>query len=144
MTRHREIKKIIYKLKRQWGTPARIYRESVAVDVDTGVETPTTAAVKTINRAILLPRKIRTEFSYDLSYIAANKNFTYGGFYATTDRLVLIDAVDLGDYVIAKQDYIDINNKRHVIADLDDYDEGPDVIAYMLKVSSVKADLDVV
>jgi hypothetical protein len=91
-----------------------------------------------------LPRKLRTDFAYDLSFIAANKNFTYGGFFGKTSRLVLIDALDLGAYVIAKQDYITINSKRYVIDDLDEYEEGEDVIAYMLMITHVEADPDVV
>ena len=144
MTMHREIKRIIYTLKRQWGTTMTIKRETTALDVDTGVETPTTVDSVTLSRGILLPRKLRTDFAYDLSFIAANKNFTYGGFFGKNSRLVLIDANDLGSYVIAKQDYVVINSKRYVINDLDEYEEGADVIAHMLMITHVEADQNVV
>lgn len=144
MTNHREIQRIIYNLKRQWGTPMTLKRETTSLDVDTGVETPTVTATVIINRGILLPRKMSTDFSYDLSYIASNKNFTYGGFFGKTSRLILVDARDLGKYVIAKQDFIIINNKRYVINDFDEYDHGAAVIAYMITVTNVEADPDVV
>lgn len=144
MTNHREIQRIIYNLKRQWGTPMTLKREIARLNPDTGVETPTVTATVTLNRGILLPRKMITDFSYDLSYIAANKNFTYGGFYGKTTRLILIDSRDLGFYVIAKGDYIIINSKRYVINDLDEYDHGANIIAYMLGVTHVEADPDAV
>jgi len=34
-------------------------------------------------------------FEYDLTYIAANKNFTYGGFYDDSSRLIILDYKDL-------------------------------------------------
>jgi len=144
MTKHREIERIIYNLKRQWGTAMILKRETTALDVDTGVETPTVVATVTVGRGILLPRKIATDFAYDLSYIAANKNFTYGGFFGKSSRLILVDAKDLGTYVVAKQDYVVVNSKRYVIDDLDEYEHGADVIAYMLMVSHVEADPNVV
>lgn len=144
MTNHREIQRIIYNLKRQWGTAMTLKRETTSLDVDLGVETPTVIATVTIGRGILLPRKLSTDFAYDLSYIAANKNFTYGGFFGKTSRLILIDIKDLGTYVIAKQDFVIINDKRYVVNDLDEYENGPDVIAYMLTVTHVEADPNVV
>jgi hypothetical protein len=107
--------------------------------LDTGVESAVVDATVSINRAILLPRKISTNFAYDLSFIAANKNFTYGGFFGKTQRVILIDARDLGTYIIAKQDYITVNGRKMVINDLDDYDEGGDVIAYMLAATYLEA-----
>ena len=144
MTKHREIQRIIYNLKRQWGTAMTLRRETISLDVDTGVETPTVTATVTISRGILLPRKMITDFSYDLSYIAANKNFTYGGFYGKTTRLILIDSKDLGTYTIAKQDYVVINSKRYIVNELDEYDHNTNVIAYMLTVTNVEADPNVV
>ena len=144
MTNHREIKRIIYKLKRQWGKTSILSRETNVFDVDTGVETPTITATVTVKRAVLLPRKMITDFAYDLSFIAANKNFTYGGFFGKTTRTMLIDAKDLGTYVIAKQDYVVINSRRYVVEELDKYDEGADVIAYLLRITQLEADTDVV
>ncbi len=144
MTRHREIKRVIYRLKREWGTPMTLKRETTSLNVDTGVETPTVTATVTLPRGILLPRKLSTDFSYDLSYIAANKNFTYGGFFGKTTRLVLLDAQDLGSYTVAKGDHVVVNSKRYTIDAIDEYEEGVGVIAYMLKITHVEADPDVV
>jgi len=45
--------------------------------------------------AIVTSFRIARDFSYDLAFIAANKNFTYGGFYDETSKFVMIDAKDL-------------------------------------------------
>jgi hypothetical protein len=35
------------------------------------------------------------KFAYDLSYVAANKNFSYGAFYDVKTRLIIVDGIDL-------------------------------------------------
>lgn len=140
MPSHAKIKRIIYTLKRKWGKPATIYRETVTTDIDTGANTATEVYSVTIRRAVLLPRNAKLDFAYDLSYIAANKNFTYGGFYGHNNQMILIDAVDLDGEEVQKDDYILIQDRRHVIKKLHRYDEGGELIAYILEATNVEAE----
>jgi hypothetical protein len=55
------------------------------------------------------------KFEYDLGYLAANKNFTYGGFYEPGDRFAIIDlsrnpdlSIDMKDYIVYDEDRYDM------------------------------------
>ncbi len=104
----RQIRQIVYRLKRNFGVPITFIRLSnYQDDGDTGDMSQTKQNI-TIKRAILAPAKMIRDFVYDLSFIAANKNFTYGGYFDAGDRIMIIDAKDLpkgfepnlNDYII--------------------------------------------
>jgi len=102
----RQAKVVIYRLKRNYGEPVHIlYNQSLSHDVRTG-EVDRQEEVINVKRAIVMTPKVARQFSYDLSFIAANKNFTYGGFYDASDRVLLLDAKDL-----PKDYFPDINHR---------------------------------
>lgn len=109
--RHRESRIAVYSLKRELGQALTLCRTTNnATNFETGRQTESVQKLR-IGRAVLLPAKAIRDFAYDLSFIAANKNFTYGGFYDHRNRRVLIDRRD-----IARDDSawpIDLN--MHVI-----------------------------
>lgn len=91
----RQIKAIIYRLKRNFGTTVKIIRlSSLSNNVRTGAITVTKQTI-TISRGIVGPAKLTRDFVYDLSFIAANKNFTYGGYFDVSDRGLILDSKDL-------------------------------------------------
>ena len=91
----RQIKRILYRLKRQFGQEIVYSRNTTnTVNYRTGAITRAGTDV-TIKRAIVLPARMIRSFEYDLTYIAANKNFTYGGFYDDSSRLIIVDRKDL-------------------------------------------------
>jgi len=155
MTAHREIKKIIYSIKREWGTPIRIEREEVSLDVKTGEQSSSLEESCDIRRAVILPRAIQTDFVYDLSFIAANKNFTYGGNFEVTNQDVLVDARDVRNradekFEIHEDDYVYIGKRRYTIQKIAKYDKNgvvcidpPNVIAYILRLKDLEAIPDV-
>lgn len=104
----RQIKLIIYRLKRNYGVTVKVVRLSNLQDnIQTGKMSQTKQEI-TIRRAIVGPALELRDFVYDLSFIAANKNFTYGGFFDVDTRMMIIDSKDLpkgfepnlDDYVI--------------------------------------------
>ena len=107
-------KDILYALKRQRGTPATI-RRLITVDntTETGKQCKTYDTIE-IKRAILLPEEMIRGFLYDLSFIAANKNFTYGGFFDEVSRIILIDGKDL-QVELTPNDHILIDGIRESI-----------------------------
>jgi hypothetical protein len=124
-TRLRQIKHLLYRLKRDLGIPASFYKfEVVSVNYQTGVST-TTRSKTAISRVVLLPEKIRTRFEYDLTFLAANKNFAYGGFFQTRDRQVIIDASDLA-VEVEMDEYLVFQNRRYNVVQITplDYDAG--------------------
>ena len=91
----RQISGIIYRMKRQYGLPVIIRRRVNSVyDVETGKLSGTEQDIKVV-RAPVLEGRVLKSFFYDLSFIAANKNFTYGGYVDTNTRMVIFDAKDL-------------------------------------------------
>ncbi len=86
---------IIYRLKRQFGLPAVLYvPSSTARNVETGKTTRTWETVS-IRRAIIVRSNEQRKFIYDLAFIAAAKNFTTGGYFDETKRLVIVDGKDI-------------------------------------------------
>ena len=89
------ISRILYRLKRRYGVTVDIvWRESSVTNRETGAKTVTKDSVR-VDRMIVLPSELHREFSYDLAFIAAAKNFTYGGFFDTSKRRFIVDTRDL-------------------------------------------------
>jgi len=103
----RQIKLIIYRLKRQYGTPVTVVRIlSVTNNVQTGKMVPVKQEIE-IRRAVVGPAQLVRDFVYDLSFIAANKNFTYGGYFDASDRGMIVASKDLPkDFEPNLNDYV--------------------------------------
>lgn len=95
MNNLRQIRNILYQLKKDfpWRIQLRNIVESSS-DKKLGVVTKSFMTI-TVNKAILLPTKLMPSFIYDLSFIAANKNFTYGGLFGAGTRVVIVDGRDI-------------------------------------------------
>jgi len=91
----RKHKKILYRLKRNFGMKITITIPTQNdFDVTTGQVTRAFTTID-IRRGVVLPEKTTRDFAYDLSYIASNKNFTYGGFFDKSKRKIILDNKDL-------------------------------------------------
>jgi hypothetical protein len=95
--------------------------------------TPTTITQQ-VNKAIILPDALRQKFDYDLAFIASNKNFTYGGFYDTSVRRVIIEESELNGFVPQNNDYYIFDELRWEIALVSKH---PLLTAYVLIARSV-------
>jgi len=118
------IKRIIYRLKRRYGSPINIcWRTSSTVDRATGQKTVTKRGLR-VERIIVLPSVIHREFSYDLAYIAAAKNFTYGGFFDTSERRFIVDTRDLPtDFEIKVGYWFVYDGKRYDVKQVERFEE---------------------
>jgi hypothetical protein len=135
----RQISVVIYRLKRKFGK--RIIIRQITYesrDVTTGVLTQDENDL-VINRAVLLPTKVKRDFAYDLSYVAASKNFTYGGTFISGQRTLLIDNRDIpSDFKFTVKDSIIYDERRHEIVDLENLE-----YAYLVKIKDIAATEDV-
>lgn len=88
----------IYSLKRRYGQ-AIVLRTiaSTSANVETGV-IDTKITTLPVRRAIVLKGSKLSRFIYDLAYIAANKNFTYGADFTQQGITIIVDASDIPDY----------------------------------------------
>jgi hypothetical protein len=114
MNNIRQIKIILYRLKMNFGQLINIMTvRTMTQVVTTGAITMDERVIK-VKRAIILDAKISRDFIYDLSFIAANKNFTYGGLFDTSSRTIIIDGIDLPrDYVPTLNDRCVHNGERY-------------------------------
>jgi len=132
----RTFRQMLYRMKRQSGQPLAIYRVTQSTpNRTTGAIAPTSKSKIEINRAVILPVRTNTKFEYDLGFVAANKNFTYGGLFKVGDREILIDYADLPvDFVLNKEnDYIVIEGQRYNIEMFDDFGYKIGIYAYIRK-----------
>jgi len=103
MSNIRQIKNILYQLKKDWGVAMDLRNQSSVVDRRTGMTQKSYDSIS-VRRGILLPVKLVPSFVYDLSFIAANKNFTYGGLFGAGSRVVIVDGSDVPSTFTVKED----------------------------------------
>ena len=110
------IRDTIYSLKRKYGVSLDLYKiSSVSNNITSGSRTITKTKYN-IRRAAILPESYIKSKVYSLSYIAANKNFTYGALFNKNVKAILIDRKDLPRNIeIGLQDYINIDQKRFAV-----------------------------
>lgn len=132
------LRDLLYNLKREYGTQVEFFRTS---NTTTNFKTGAQIADKfqfTLRKVIRLPADISRNFSYDLSFIAANKNFTYGGTYDKTVERLIVDAKDVvTNFMFDVEDYAAIGNKRYIIRKIEELKEQ---VGYLLIVESIEGD----
>lgn len=115
--RRHEVRGILYDLKRQHGVEVDYHAIGPVVtpfNVETGEQAARSLTGIRISQAITFDAMAWLKFEYDLGYIAANKNFTYGGTFEVTDRVFVFDANDLQGNVPGQENhYIVFDGKRY-------------------------------
>ena len=129
----RQIRNIVYELKRSHGVEATLRKRGTdTYNVRTG-ETTRDVTDITIRRVVVLPAKITRDFFYDLSYVAANKNFAEGGFADINKSVAIVDVRDLPSGItIDNNDSITINGNEYEV-DKNDSDSIPHSFMLTLK-----------
>ena len=124
MNQLRFISRVVYRLKRRYGSIVDFYyRTSSTVNLETGQKTVVKDFFR-VNRAIVLPSDIHREFRYDLTFIATNKNFTYGGHFDTSQRRIIVDRKDvpLGRELEVGQ-YCIYDGRRYELKQVEEFEE---------------------
>jgi hypothetical protein len=126
---NRFISNTVYHLKRSYGQPVALYiRGVVSQDPSTGEVTYPERKWK-IKKAPVLTAELMRKFQYDLSFIAANKNFTYGGMFDKSQRGIIVDTRDLpSDYVQSLDDAFVIDHRRYAIKSIDEFEQARSLI----------------
>ena len=116
----RSARKILYRLSRQYGTQVTFSRIlSKTKDFETGEFVYTTEA-ETVKRGILLPLKMSSLYSYDLTFLAANKNFQYGANYDAGLRYIIIDQRDI-TFDVGLQEFCYIGSIKYEVLSFEDF-----------------------
>lgn len=99
-----EVTKAIYTLKRTLSKPVVLQKIlTTSRDTKTGERIREIQNIP-IRRVVVGDTSVLKKFVYDLSYIAANKNFTTGALFDQFDTLFIIDGKDLPKGVEVNQD----------------------------------------
>lgn len=136
MNNKRFISNLLYSLKRQYGAEVTIYQtQSKDFNPKTGKMATTRKRVY-VKLGIVLPDTLANKFAYEHSFLAANRQFTYGAQWDQRQRLIIIDGHDLPkDFTIGLEDSVVHNDFRYVVNKADVIDGG---LGYLLTV--VKAE----
>jgi hypothetical protein len=95
MSNLRQIKSILYQLKKDYGVPMILRNQTEGIPdrkLGSYIKAYETISVR---RGIWLPKNLKPSFVYDLAFVAANKNFTYGGLFGADTRVVIVDGKDV-------------------------------------------------
>lgn len=136
----RQIELILYRLKREYGLPIAVRKQTQNDnDIQTGKITSAYDVYK-IRRAICLPTDLMRTFIYDLTYVAANKNFAYGGLFDKLTKIFIIDKKDIKVDGIK----VEIGMDCHVVYkerrfDIVTIDETEDGTSYLIKSKNIDA-----
>lgn len=123
----RETRLAVYTLKRARGQAVTLCR-TVNNDTDftTGRNSEDLRKIH-IRRGVFLPSRGLRDFAYDLSFIAANKNFTYGGFFDKKMRRLLLDVRDIrredASWPIDQDMHVVFKGKRWEVKELFEYED---------------------
>ena len=119
-----EISKVLYQLNIGFGEPVTFYHYTDQVDnVETGAEFVDFDLYYMPKIIVLESRDLR-KFNYDLSFIATNKNFTYGGYFDESTRWMILEHTKLPrDFVITQNDHITFAGNRYEVSEVQKYQE---------------------
>lgn len=111
-------------MKKDYGGSITLYvLNSVDTDYETGVKTSGHTSYD-IDRAIVLPNRIKREAVQTISVISVNKKMVQGGTYDTGFRHFIIDRKDLPSNVVLKNDdWLVYNHKRYDIKTIDEFEQ---------------------
>lgn len=117
-------RKLIYRLERDYGVKVDVYQiNSTGHDVKTGAINRTYNKYS-LKRGVVLDDRAIRDFQYDISFIRANSNFTYGGFFDHTTRIFLLDRKRLpDDFKPTMNDHIFTKNMRYSVIEYFDLEE---------------------
>ena len=119
----RFIRRNIYKMKKEYGSPISVYRLSaVNTDYETGAKTASRTAYH-ISRAVVLPVNIKREVIQSISVISANKKIVQGGMYDVGMRTFIIDRRDANFDTITNDDWIVYDDKRYDIKAIEEFEQ---------------------
>ena len=133
-----ENRKLLYNLKRRFGQRLEIKKVTGRNrDLRTG-KVITAYETLIVKKAVVLPEMQARIFSYHLAYIAANRNFTYGGLFDESKRTVLIDLKDIPkDKTIIIDDRVLFNGNYYDVKDIVRLDDNTGVVLTIENVGIV-------
>lgn len=120
--RLRFLKTFFYDLKRSMGEIVDLYEIKYTNNRASGKREISFFKHIRIRKAVVGTTRELRSFVYDLAFISANKDFTTGGFFDPSDRIIIIDKSDTKGWDFELDQVINHNNKRYDITLLQELD----------------------
>lgn len=105
------IDRVLYSQMKRKGVRVSFIRPTEVLNLEAGSKT-VDKQIFEVRKAILLPDSLDRRFVYDLTFIANNKNFTYGALFDTAARKIIVRKADLNGYVPQLDDYMLFESDR--------------------------------
>lgn len=116
MTNTLFIRDLLYSLKQDYGKRMNLYipQPAVVQDLSRGTQN-VSYLVFAIDQVVILPQLVQNRFVHDVAFLAAGRNFAYGGLFQEGVADVFIDGDDLPPKIV-------IDTACHIIYDHVRYD----------------------
>lgn len=115
------VQRMLYSLTKRYPKSINIcWTDSDSLDLETGALTQSRYSVQ-IPKCLVLPVTRERDFVYALTFIASNKNFTYGGFFDTVERWFYFNKNDIE---ITPEHWIVFENYRYEVVKAEKYEGG--------------------
>ena len=140
------IRRCVYQMKREYGGCITVYKlESASTDRATGLKEVSRTSYP-INRAIVLPTRLKREVIQSISLISANKQIVQGGMFDTGTRIFIIDRRDASFDDLNNDDWIVYEHKRFELKWIDEFEQQTAwlIVGKELEGASPQEDLPVV
>ena len=138
--KRQDMQRILYSLRYRYGLPADLYKyeEGGNFDPSTGKSDPAIRTKEKLKRFMSWSALSHEKFEYDLAYVAANKNFTYGGLFEIGDRIGIIDWPGEklpDDFKMDLSYYLVLDGVRYNIEKYDELDHKAGFIMHVRRVN---------
>lgn len=128
----------LYRLKLDYGFPVTLIK---TIHEETNSETGLRSVqreIVNIRKAIDLPAETARKFWYDMAFIKANTNFTYGAEVDVLSKQIVIDSRDLQGRKITERDFIIYDHTRYSIKKIYDLEHK---LGYLLSLQAAEGAL---
>lgn len=131
--RRREMRAILYRLRKHWGVPADLYRIVPGeLDINTGTTTDTKIKYS-------IPQFITWNVMEKYKLKSLSPTFDYGIVFEVGDRIGIIDGIYLPErFTLEDTDYIVYNNERYTLEKWDHLDAYSGFIIHMRRTQGIK------
>lgn len=104
----------LYQLRKSYPTRARCYRVTTgSPNYAEFTQTQTYEEGEVVG--LFFDQRQKIAFNYDIAYLRAHSNFTFGGLYATYDAVFVLVKTDLPSFELRLDDYIEVNGTTYNI-----------------------------
>lgn len=127
--KYRQIKERLRRLCRNRGVPADYYFVTPGTfNRTTGAQDDNTVVVHNYRYVITYEVTEQRKFEYDLAFIAANTNFTYGGLFEVGDKIFILE--DKGFVPGVENHYIVQSGERYNVHKVGKFDFGAGYVVH--------------